>query len=90
MVEREREFWIEIKEGNNSTVTNVDSSSELAELHAFFNNLKGDNSRNSQLIEMGSILEYKEHKYEVKNIVLTLYKLEENVMFSTVLKVEKV
>lgn len=91
MTEREGEFWIEIKDKhNNWTVINVNSSSELDELQAFFDNLNSENSDNSQLIKVGSIIEYKEHNYRVDDIMITLYKVEGSVVFSTVLKVEEI
>ena len=90
MIERDAEFWIEIKDKvNNWTVVNVNSSNELDEVQAFFNNLKGETSEDSQLIKVGSILEYKGHKYKVENVSLTINKSVDSIIFSTVLRVEE-
>lgn len=91
MIEREGEFWLEIKDkSSTSTVVNINSSSELDEMHTFFNDMKGDVSGGSKLIEVGDTLEYKEHKYRVEDIVVTLQKSDDCFVFGTVLKVKEV
>jgi hypothetical protein len=90
MTEREGEFWLEIKNKDNTwTVVNINSSSELDEMHTFFDDIKGDLLGDSKLIKAGSTLEYKEHNYRVEDIVVTLYKSGDRFIFGTVLRVEK-
>ncbi len=90
-MEREGEFWLEIKDkSSTSTIVNINSSSELDEMHTFFDDMKGDVLRGSKLIEVGRTLEYKNHKYRVEDILVTLQKSDDHFVFSTVLKVKEV